>query len=213
MRVRARYLLGVLLVAGCGHGASPLRAPPEEALEEGVRTKGGTTATSRVPILLARGEYAEAEVLIVELLKAGQLSQIEAERLRREARRLKEQRTDSGRKPPPVEPRGPAEEEPPQESGRTCGLTFPTHPMCSELPGEYTFASSHAALDAMRRRLGEKSLKKHHPDVADEGPCPNLGAHYNVRLNGKRMGSITCCPCCVDTAKGPITWEKCRIVW
>lgn len=213
MRVRTRFLVSVLLLAGCGHGTSSLHGPPDDARDEGVRIKGGSTATSRVPILLARGEYAEAEVLIVELAKAGQLSREEAERLQREARRLKEQRTDSGRKPPPVEPWGPTEDEPPEEERQTCGTTLPTHPLCSELPGEYAFASSNAALEGMKQRLGEQRLKKHHPDVATKGPCPGIGAHYNVRLNGERMGSIACCPCCVDTANGPIKWEKCRIVW
>ena len=73
MRSRG-LLLGSLLLWACGHGASSPWAEAGPHWEEGVRTKGGDSATARIPVLIARGEYAEAEVLIKEAMKAGLLA-------------------------------------------------------------------------------------------------------------------------------------------
>jgi hypothetical protein len=198
--------LGILLlvVSGCGPGARGVRGEP---LEEGVRTKGGSSATARLPVLLARGEWAEAEALIVALARAGQLAREEEERLREELRRSKEQRPGPGRAPFPVSPSDSGED------GPSCGTELPAHPLCAELPEAYSFASPRLALEAMKQRLGQKNLTLHKDEASNRGPCPLTGRHLNVRLNGKRMGSITCCQCCVDMADGPLEWEKCRIVW
>lgn len=201
--------LGILLlvVGGCGHGARGIREP-----EAGVRMKGGGSATARLPVLLARGEYAEAEALIVALARAGQLARGEEERLREQLRRSKEQRPGPGRAPFPVSPLDSEEDAAPRE-GPSCRTALPEHPLCAELPEAYSFASQRLALEAMKQRLGQKNLTLHKGEFANSGPCPRKGRHLNVRLNGKRMGSITCCMCCVDMADGPLEWEKCRIVW
>lgn len=89
----------------------------------------------------------------------------------------------------------------------------PEAPLCYDLPEEYAFHSREQALAEMKARLGEKSLTLHNRLPTRQGPCPRMRTHYNVRLNGKKRGSIACCPCCVDTASGPIQWEKCRIFW
>ncbi len=206
--------LGILLltVGGCGHGSGGIHGEPEVRWEEGVRTKGGSTATARLPVLLARGEYAEAEALLVTLVRAGQLDREQEARLREQLRRAREQRPDSGRAPFPVDPPATEEDMAPR-AGPSCETRFPEHPLCSELPEAYSFASARLALEAMKKRLGEKNLSLHGVDPATEGPCPTVGRHFNVRLNGKRSGSITCCRCCVDMAEGPLEWEKCRIVW
>lgn len=201
----------LLLGVGCGAGAPNVRPAPAVEEEEGVRMKGGLSPSARVPILLARGEFAEAEVLITELAKSGQLEREQEERLRDLLRRAKEPRPEPGREPFPVDPREP-KEGPPRQAP-SCETKYPNHPMCWDLPEEYTFASVRLALEAMKQRLGQKNLSLHSDSSTDTGPCPNVGSHFNVRLNGKRMGSITCCNCCVSTAAGPLEWEKCRIVW
>lgn len=62
MRVGKRVLGSLLLWAAgaCGHGTGISREEPGARWEEGVRTKGGDSATARIPVLIARGEYAEA---------------------------------------------------------------------------------------------------------------------------------------------------------
>lgn len=208
MRIQKLWLGSLLLWLGaCAHDSGPLPT------QEGVRTKGGDSATLRVPAMIARGEYAEAEALITEFLKAGLLSGAKAEQLRQRLREAQEQRAGPGRDPHPVGPSWHDPDDSPRNDEPTCGRIMPRHPLCQELPDEYTFPSARTALEAMRRRLGQKDLKLHGQDDAQRGPCPDTGSHYNVRLNGERMGSITCCRCCVDMANGPIEWEKCRIVW
>lgn len=151
-------------------------------------------------------------MLIKEALKAGLLAGAQAERLRQQLRQAQEQRAGPGRPPPPVSPPSPDTTDP-RDDERTCRVRFPTYPLCQQLPEQYGFPSPAAALEAMKRRLGQKSLKLHHPDPARGGPCEELGTHYNVHLNGSRAGSIVCCRCCMDTVDGAIKREKCRIVW
>lgn len=207
MRVRLLWL-GILLSTGaCAHEAS------HRPTEEGVRAKGGDSATLHVLPTIARGEYAEAEVLITELLKAGLLSGAKAELLRQRLREAQEQRAGPERNPPPVDPVWPIPNEPPQDEERTCGRMFPTYPLCEQLPDQYGFPSASSALEVMKRRLGQKGLTLHKGRPNEQGPCPGLGLHYNVRQNGGRVGSIVCCPCCVDTAEGAFERQKCRIVW
>ena len=206
--------LGILLWAagGCGHGSRGVREESEVCREDGVRTKGGNSATARLPVLLARGEYAEAEALLTALVRAGQLDPAQEERLREQIRRSQEQRPGSGRAPSPVSPTA-SEEDATSRDGPSCGTKFPDHPLCGDLPEEYSFASPRLALEAMKQRLGQKNLSLHGPDPATEGPCHSTGRHFNVRMKGKRSGFITCCRCCVEMAAGPLEWEKCRIVW
>jgi hypothetical protein len=203
----------VSLVMACGHDASrgwePLLEP-----EEGVRTKGGDTFTSRIPVAIANGEWTEADALITEALGMGLVAKAQADRWREQVRRLKEEEQCAGPgRSPPTGPRAPTADGLPRDEERTCGTEWPDHPLCAALPDEYTFATPQAALEAMKRRLEQKNLTLHRPEDATGGPCPDVGQHYNVRMNGDRVGSITCCPCCVDMADGPFMWRKCRIVW
>ncbi|WP_224368615.1 hypothetical protein [Hyalangium versicolor] len=72
----------VLLLApglyGCSHGDSA--ALPDTAHEEGIRTKGGS-ASARIWVLIAKGEFAEAEVLIVESTCSGLITPATAQKM------------------------------------------------------------------------------------------------------------------------------------
>lgn len=97
------------------------------------------------------------------------------------------------------------------EDGGSCEEDFPDHPECWQLPDDYEYDSPREALEAMKSATGNKSLSFHSPSPTTSGPCPGLGTHLNVRSGGRREGSITCCPCCLD---GPAhLTTKCRIVW
>jgi hypothetical protein len=187
--------LFLLLHVGCAQGTSSMRDGPEE----GVRTKGGVdSATVRINLLVAEGRYAEAETLLAEAIDSGLLTLSAAARFQERLTQLKA---------------GEAHAESSSNEEQTCQSRYPDYPMCQALPEEYSHHSVQQALNAMKSRLGEKSLGLHNPEAAERGPCPRIGLHYNIRANGQRVGSITCCPCCVDTASGPIQWMKCRIVW
>jgi hypothetical protein len=96
-----RVLLSLLLlfVQACGHGTSMVatgaRRPPagacapelyscvDEANPDGVRSKGNSF-NARIAALIARGEFAEARMLIAESLKIGTISQqVATQRLER----------------------------------------------------------------------------------------------------------------------------------
>ncbi len=194
----------VLLLGGCSRAPSTVRGEPTE------RVKGGDSATLHIRALIAKGQLAEAEALLVEAIATGLVSWEAASRLR-EAIRQRRQRPQHGSDDLPVTP-WVTPEEPPGER-RTCATAFPSHPTCHELPEEYTYHGVQQALNAMKEKLGAKNLTLHSPDTSRSGPCPGIGDHYNVRKNGERVGSITCCPCCVDTEPGPLMWVRCRIVW
>jgi len=200
-----RGILLLLLAAGCGHTSTTTRGGAPECEEDtGVRTRCGDSATLRIQLLITRGELAEAEALLVQALAAGLVTQAAAERLRERA---------AERRPlPPIvsEESDPGE---PSTQQRTCWTELPGYPVCQQLPSEYTFHSARQAFEAMKQRLDEKALTLHKPEATRGGPCPGLGQHINVRMNGSRAGSITCCPCCVETTQGPLQWTKCRIVW
>jgi hypothetical protein len=193
-RVMASTLF-LLLHTGCAPGISSMREGPAES----VRTKGGVdSATARIHLLVAEGRYAEAETLLAEAVDSGLLAMSAATQLQERLTQLKAQE---------------AQAEGSSNKERTCRSQYPDHPMCQALPEEYSHHSVQQALNAMKSRLGEKSLGLHKPDRTRKGPCPEIGQHYNVRMEGQRTGSIVCCPCCVDTATGPIQWMKCRTVW
>jgi hypothetical protein len=213
-RIQCVLVQGLLFLGGlgCRHDASVPRFEPD--LEEGVRTKGGSSAALRVQTLMASGQYTEAEALLAEALAAGLLASTTGERLRQRITQLKERDpSKEPRRPPPLVDLHDSDNEGTPAKKPGCWQEAPSLPTCVSLPDAYSFHSPRQALDAMKTRLGEKNLTLHHADVSEKGPCPGLGSHHNVRLKGQRAGSITCCPCCVDTAEGPITWEKCRIVW
>lgn len=82
-----RHFLGGLLLLfaqACGHDRAVTSAPPPAIervpAEEGVRTKG-SSVHARIVALIAKGEFAEAQVLISESVKAGAISQQLATRL------------------------------------------------------------------------------------------------------------------------------------
>jgi hypothetical protein len=212
MRGASRWLYrGVLLLvaAGCSHDSRATRSWEET----GVRTKGGDSATFRIQVLIADGQLQQAEAMLVQTLAAGLLTQASAERLRERLSEQKERQGSDPKRPlPPIVSEDPSTDDPSGER-RTCWTELPDHPVCQQLPEEYTFHSARQALEAMKQRLGAKNLVLHNPDSPRSGPCEELGEHFNVRMNGQRAGSITCCPCCVESANGPLTWTKCRIVW
>jgi hypothetical protein len=44
--------------------------------------------------------------------------------------------------------------EDPSGERRNCGTQFPDHPVCHELPSDYTYHSVQQALNAVKQRLG-----------------------------------------------------------
>ena len=93
MHIRGLLLVSSILFGmGCSHDHSlalqepsaPVRqdrdGPGLEADEEGVRAKG-STLSSRISMLIAKGQFAEAEALIAEGTASGLLSQPQAVRL------------------------------------------------------------------------------------------------------------------------------------
>jgi hypothetical protein len=200
----------VLVAAGCSHSSGASRHEDPECWQaQGTRSQCGDSATLRLQVLITRGELEQAEALLVQAIAAGLVTQTVAERLReRLAEQKQQQSSDPKRPPPPI----PSPDEPPAER-RSCWTELPGYPVCQQLPEEYTFHSDRQAFEAMKQRLGAKNLVLHNPDPAQSGPCPQVGQHHNVRMSGKRAGSIVCCPCCVESANGPLSWKKCRIVW
>lgn len=211
------WLCGGLLLlvsTGCSHSSrASADEEPGSWEDTGLRTKGGDSATLRIQVLITQGQYEQAEAMLVQALAAGLVTQTAAERLRERLAEQKERQDPGSRRPvPPVLPEDLSPDAPSSER-RTCWTELPDHPVCQQLPEEYTFHSARQALEAMKQRLEEKALTLHKPEATNEGPCPRIGQHLNVRVNGKRAGSITCCPCCVEATQGPLKWTKCRIVW
>jgi hypothetical protein len=100
---------------------------------------------------------------------------------------------------------------PPVAITQTCGTMYPNLRICSSLPREYTFPSHFEALREMQKSARNKNISLHNEDSTESGPCPGVGTHYNVRQGGKRAGSITCCPCCIDGPSSPKKIVLCRI--
>ncbi len=200
----------LLLAAGCGHASRTSHGTEPWCREDqGNHSHCGNSATLRIEVLMTRGELEQAEALLVQAIAAGLVSQTAADQLReRLAERKQHQSSDPKRPLPPI----PSPDEPPAER-RSCWTELPGYPVCQQLPEEYTFHSARQAFEAMKQRLGAKNLVLHNPDPTERGPCEEIGEHFNVRMNGKRAGSITCCPCCVESTNGLLTWTKCRIVW
>lgn len=95
---------------------------------------------------------------------------------------------------------------------KDCRSEFPGLQNCSDLPRSYIYRSPQGALNEMKKKTDIRKLSLHNPDFTRSGPCPGQGSHYNVRHQGRRYGSITCCPCCRDTGQ-PVEVERCRIVY
>jgi hypothetical protein len=204
----------LLAVAGCSHGSSATheKSSGTWATEDsGIRTKGGDSATAHIQALIAQGQLQRAEAYLVEAVAAGLVAREAATRLQEKIAERKQQQSSNQDLRAPRRNLEDWEAEEPQR--RTCGTEMPIYPICRALPEEYSFHSSRQALEAMKQRLGAKSLALHSPEDTLSGPCRNVGKHYNVRMNGRRAGSIVCCPCCVENEPGPLKWEKCRIVW
>ncbi len=219
MRARKRWLsrsLVLLVAAGCSHGSG---ATHQERLERtsttdpGVRTKGGDSLTTRIPVLISQGRLQEAEALLEKAVIGGLIAHETERHLQERIERLKQQRNTKPRRlPPPIRSEELEPGKPPHQR-RDCRTELPDHPICRALPEEYAFHSAQQALAAMKQRLGAKNLVLHNPDPTRSGPCQWVGRHYNVRMNGERAGSIVCCPCCVESEPASLLWEKCRIVW
>jgi hypothetical protein len=210
-RVRGVLLLAV---AACSHGAGAGQEqfPGARAAEDsGIRTKGGDSATFHIQALIAQGQLQEAEAYLVQAVAAGLVASEAATRLREKIAERKQQHdADQDRHVP----RGNLEDWKIEETERPpCEAELPGYPACRDLPEEYVFHSHSQALEAMKQRLGAKSLALHGPAPTRSGPCPRLGDHFNVRMDGERVGSLVCCPCCVENEPHPLKWEKCRIVW
>lgn len=65
---------------GCGHGEAARGEEPPGNLELGTRSKGGTVS-ARIWVLIAQGQFAEAQALIAESTAAGLLTQTQATRM------------------------------------------------------------------------------------------------------------------------------------
>lgn len=213
---RARGLL-LLAAAGCshgssaGHGESPASCDTEKP---GIRTQCGDSATLHIQALIAQGQFQQAEAYLVQAVAAGLMSHEAATRLQEKISERKQQQQQQHSEQDRRVPRGNLEDwEAEATQRRTCETEMPAYPLCRALPGEYVFHSPRQALEAMKQRLGAKSLGLHNEDITRDGPCRDFGQHYNVRANGERVGSIVCCPCCVENEPGPLKWKKCRIVW
>lgn len=63
---------------GCSHGQGS--AVPDDPYEEGIRTKGDTYS-ARIWVLIANGQFAEAEALITEGSASGVLAKNTAQRM------------------------------------------------------------------------------------------------------------------------------------
>lgn len=142
------------------------------------------------------------------------------------------ERTFPNTAPSPVQPCPRAEERPQSQSQprvdpfpiprvddepqrRNCRTEHPDEILCSNLPSHYRYQSREAAFRVLRdapenRGHTLKMEKKDSP--AERGPCPGRGKHISVRKNGKYLLAIVCCPCCTDTAGGPVLLSKCGIV-
>jgi len=217
MRASDLLCYGVVLAAlACSHDSSATRhALPEPWTEEdaGIRLEGCDSASSRLPVLIARGQLYEAEELLKQLVTAGLMARETARQWQEHLDQAKEHQRQAPRLPPlpihseDLEPGTPSSER------RTCWTELPNLPVCRALPEEYSFHSHRQALEAMKQRLGAKSLTLHNPSRTESGPCRTDGQHFNVRQDGRRVGSIVCCPCCVENEPAPLAWTRCRIVW
>jgi len=213
MQGRGLLCYGVVLIVGCSHGSSVTRevqVEPRAAEDMGNRIKGGDSVGVRLHVLIARGQLHEAEELLKQIVVAGLIARETAKRWQEDIERAKEQQSQKPRPPPlPIPP----EEPEPSSERRTCWTEMPNLPVCRALLEEYSFHSYRQALEAMKQRLGAKSLTLHNPSRTESGPCSRDGQHFNVRMDGRRVGSIVCCPCCVENEPSPLAWTKCRIVW
>ncbi|QRK12027.1 hypothetical protein JQX13_19470 [Archangium violaceum] len=210
MKIQQVLMCGVILIACAHESIREDAAAGAYAPEEGGRIKGGSSAAFRIKALIGSGQYAEAEALIAESIASGLLTRAAGEELGKKLWKANDEREDKGRdseprRPPPYVKK--SEEE-------TCSSRFPHLEMCAALPDGYSYHSEQQALNAMKKELNQKNLSLHGAAVATRGPCADVGTHVNVRMDGKRVGSIVCCPCCVGNADvGPVEWTKCRIVW
>lgn len=94
----------------------------------------------------------------------------------------------------------------------TCATQHPEIVLCSMLPVWYTYAGIAAAFRFLQLSMRESVLRLEKTRPADRGPCPGTGTHTSVRSAGEYVASIVCCPCCTDTAAGPVLSTKCGIV-
>ena len=83
---RVIAVVTVLFVGGCAHSTEPTGDPfgsrrverlPYDAPADGVRT-GCSTVGARINVLIAKGQFAEAEALIAEATAGGLISQPQA---------------------------------------------------------------------------------------------------------------------------------------
>jgi hypothetical protein len=207
LKIQQWLMCGAVLIA-CTHGsAREDAAAGAYGPEESVRTKGGSSAAFRINALIRSGQYAEAEALIAESAASGLLTMGAAEELRDKVRKGSDEQKDKNEED--TEPKRPF-----PHVKLTCETAHSNLKMCYRLPDGYKFQSRQSALVDMKRSSGKNNLSLHGEDPTEGGPCPGIGTHFNVRLNGRREGSIVCCPCCLDNSeRGPMELEKCRIVW
>jgi RHS repeat-associated protein len=103
---------------------------------------------------------------------------------------------------PPAAGVGSKEQEGKSKDSCNCLTEFPGVVLCEELPPHYLFSKkNHAVLD-----LHAAGVAKNQVTPATSGPCEGeVGSeHWKVMVNGVYNGSIFGCPCCVETAGGPV---------
>jgi hypothetical protein len=88
-----------------------------------------------------------------------------------------------------------------------CSVNYSSYDSCAR----FSFTSITNALNALKKRTGIKNLTKHHIESAEKCKIgEGIGTHCNVRSGSVIIASILCCPCCEDTANGPIIKTKCK---
>jgi len=99
-----------------------------------------------------------------------------------------------------------------EDCKKTCATEHPELELCAELPSSYIYPSQAAAFQAVKTMFPGRTLRMEKTRPATGGPCPETGSHTAVKDGGTYMASIVCCPCCTDTASGPVQSTRCAIV-
>ena len=104
--------------------------------------------------------------------------------------------------------------DPDADKKKTCATEYPELNLCDGLPAKYRYGSEGEAFDALKKMTGSTTLKKttRAVNTADSSPCQGQGEHINVRDGKSYAGSIVWCPCCIETASGPVLSKRYAVI-